>query len=121
MKRFTRLTATAAVIVLCAPFVTGFALATTGPGYEFVIGVRLLKTGVAFTRQQHVPRGSTVQFVVKNLSPQPRWFLIGGRKTHLLRPEQKETYYLGFETRGKFRYRSWGPNARAYSGTFVVT
>lgn len=121
MKRFARVTAMAAVLMVCVPFVSGFARATTGLGYEFVIGVRLLKTGVAFTRQQHVPRGSTVQFVIKNLSPQPRWFVIGGRKTHLLRPNQKETYYLGFEIRGKFKYRSWGPNARAYSGTFVVT
>jgi hypothetical protein len=99
----------------------GLAQATTGLGYEFVIGVRLLKTGVAFTRQQHVPRGSTVQFVIKNLSPQPRWFVIGGRKTRLLQPNQKETYYLGFEIRGKFTYRSWGPNAKMYRGTFVVS
>lgn len=121
MKRFARVTAAAAILTICAAFVTGVAQATTGLGYEFVIGVRLLKTGVAFTRQQHVPRGSTVQFVVKNLSSQPRWFIIGGRRTRLLRPNQKETYYLGFEIRGKFSYRSWGPHARPYRGTFVVT
>jgi hypothetical protein len=95
--------------------------ATTGPGYQFVIGVRLTNTGVAFTRQQHVPRGSVVQFFVSNLSRQQRWFVIGGRKTKLLSPKQREVFYLGFDRRGAFEYRSWGPAAKAFRGRFVVT
>ena len=95
--------------------------ATTGLGYTFVIGVRLTSSGVAFTKQQHVPRGSTVRFYISNLSKQPRYFIIGGRRTKLLQPKQREIFFLGFDRRGTFVYRSWGPRAKAFRGTFVIT
>jgi hypothetical protein len=111
-----------AVTVVCAALLAvGPAGATTGPGYQFVIGVRLTATGVAFTKQQHVPRGSVVQFFVTNRSNNPRYFVIGGRKTKLLRASQREIFFLGFDRRGAFGYRSFGPNVKTFKGTFTVT
>jgi hypothetical protein len=94
---------------------------TTGLGYQFVIGVRLTDHGVAFTKQQHVPRGSVVQFIIANLSHQKRRFNIGGRQTKLLRPKAREVFFLGFDIRGAIHYRSFGPAARAFAGSFSVT
>jgi hypothetical protein len=113
--------AVATAAVVCAAVLAATAGATTGTGYQFVIGVRLTGTGVAFTRQQHVPRGSVVQFLITNQSREPRYFVIGGRKTKLLRPRQRETFFLGFDRRGAFGYRSWGPDAKAFHGTFTIT
>lgn len=122
MKRFSIIQlALVAATFVCAALLAAAAGATTGPGYQFVIGVRLTGTGVAFTKQQRVPRGSVVQFLVSNLSPTPRYFLIGGRKTKLLRPKQREIFFLGFDRRGAFAYRSWGPNVKSFRGTFTVT
>jgi hypothetical protein len=96
------------------------AAATTGVGYQFVIGVRLTDSGVAFTRQQHVPRGSVVEFLITNLSHKARRFNIGGRQTRLLKPRAHETFFVGFTRRGTFHYRSFGSGARTFAGTFTV-
>lgn len=97
------------------------ARATTVPTRELVIGVRLTDRGVTFTRQKQAPRGSVVQFLITNVSRQRRWFTIGGHKTKLLRPRQREAFFLGFDRRGTVAYRSWGPGAAQYHGAFVVT
>ena len=108
--------------VLAPPAISGrTAPRTTGPGYTFVIGVRLTDHGVGFTKQQRVPLGSTVQFLIVNLSSNRRWFNIGGRQTHLLKPKVKEIFFLAFDVRAKIPYRSWGPHAKTFRGSFEVT
>ena len=83
------------------------AHATTGPGYQFVVGVRLTDHGILFTRQQQFYRGAGVEFEIVNQSSSKRWFNIGGRQTKLLKPKAKEIFFLGFDRRGKVQYRSW--------------
>lgn len=110
------------VVVLCcaAALLAANVSATTGPGYSFVIGIRLTDHGVAFTRQQRVPRGAGVEFEITNVSSAKRRFQIGGRSTRLLSPKGREIFFLGFTTRGNIAYRSEGPNARTFNGVFKV-
>ena len=96
------------------------ARATTGPGYQFVVGVRLTDHGILFTRQQQFYRGAGVEFEIVNQSSSKRWFNIGGRQTKLLKPKAKEIFFLGFDRRGKVQYRSWGPKARQFTGAFTI-
>jgi hypothetical protein len=111
----------AGVVVAAAVFGVSSAKPTTGLGYQFVIGVRLTDHGVAFTKQQRVPRGSVVQFIIANLSHQRRRFNIGGRQTKLLKPKAREVFFLGFDIRGAIHYRSFGPAAHVFAGSFSVT
>ena len=111
--------ALAAAAVLC--LAAGSARATTGVGYDFVVGVRLTDSGILFTHQQHFYRGAAVEFEVVNKSSSKRWFNIGGRQTKLLKPNAKEIFFLGFDRRGKVPYRSWGPAARQFTGTFTIS
>lgn len=120
MKR-TGIGVAMATVLVCAAILAAGAGATTGPGYTFVIGVRLTDRGVAFTRQQHVPRGAGVEFEITNISTAKRRFSIGGRETRLLSPKGRQIFFLGFNRRGTYPYRSWGPNARAFTGVFTVT
>jgi hypothetical protein len=114
-------TAVALVAVCCAAaLLASSARATTGPGYSFVIGIRLTDKGVVFTRQQRVPRGAGVEFEITNVSTAKRRFEIGGRSTKLLSPKQREIFFLGFSTRGNITYRSFGPNVHMFTGLFKV-
>ena len=118
----TRIRISIALVAVLAFTVAAVAPArgTTGPGYQFVIGVRLHNTGVAFTKG-HVPRGTPCSSSSRTCrrSRATSSLADGGRSS--CEPSQREIFFLGFEYRGKFPYRSWGPNAKQFRGTFVVT
>ena len=99
---------------------TPSALATTEPGYQFVVAFHLTNTGIVTKGPQAVPRGYSVQFLIVNQSAQRRRFYLGGRETPLLRPHMQYVFFLGMEVRGPYPYRSSGPNVRTFRGTFRV-
>jgi len=96
------------------------ALATTEPGYQFVVSFHLTNTGIVTTGPRSVPRGDSVQFLIVNQSTQRRQFYLGGRETPLLRPHMQYAFFLGMETRGPYPYRSSGPHVKTFHGTFRV-
>jgi len=94
--------------------------ATTEPGYQFVVSVRLHDNDITIKGHHVVPRGDVVQFLILNLSKQHRWFLLGGRKTKLLGPNQKYVFFLGFDRRGNYPFKSGGPHVAVLHGVFEV-
>jgi hypothetical protein len=96
------------------------ALATTEPGYQFVVSFHLTDTGIVAKGPQSVPRGYDVQFLIVNQSTQRRQFFLGGRETPLLRPHTKYVFFLGMEQRGAYPYRSAGPDVKTFRGAFRV-
>ena len=121
MRRIVTATALAGALAVVALAPVAPAEATTGLGYQFVVGVHLTDTGITLNGRTSVPRGGAVEFLVTNSSKQPRWFLLGGRRTPLLQPNKRSIFFLGFDRRGTYHYRSAGPQARSFSGTFKVT
>jgi hypothetical protein len=96
------------------------ALATTEPGYQFVVSFHLTDTGIVTKGPRAVPRGYDVQFLIVNQSTQHRRFYLGGRETPLLGPHMKYVFFLGMETRGAYPYRSSGPHVKTFHGAFRV-
>jgi hypothetical protein len=121
MRRTITVVALAGALAVVALAPMAPAQATTGLGYQFVVGVQLTNTGITLHGHTSVPRGGAVEFLVTNSSKQPRWFFLGGRKTPLLQPKKHSIFFLGFDRRGSYHYRSAGPHARSFSGTFKVT
>ena len=96
------------------------ALATTEPGYQFVVSFHLTDTGIVTKGPRSVPRGYDVQFLIVNQSTQRRQFYLGGRETPLLRPHMKYVFFLGMQKGGRYPYRSSGPNVKTFRGAFRV-
>ncbi len=121
MRRAVTITALAGALAIAALAPMPSAQATTAPGYQFAVGVFLTNTGITLRGVKSVRRGSEVQFLIINSSKQSRRFTLGGRKTDLLKPRQRGVFFLGFDLRGSYHYRSSGPHATAFGGTFTVT
>lgn len=110
----------AAVVVL--PAAAGARPATTEPVTIAEVGVALGSKQVTFTPPS-VARGLTVRFTITNRASTVRYFAIGGRVTHPLKPKQTQVFFLVFDYRGQFPFRSWGASKKApvVKGHFVVT
>jgi hypothetical protein len=95
---------------------------TTEPVTITEVGVGLTVKQVTFT-PPNVERGATVRFTVTNNASVKRYFAIGGRVTHLLKPKQSQVFFLVFDFRGQFPFKSWGATKAAHvlKGKFVVT
>jgi hypothetical protein len=96
------------------------ALATTEPGYQFIVAFHLENTGIVVKGPSSAPRGDAVQFLIVNFSTQRRRFFLGGRVTTLLKPHQQYVFYIGFNVRGTYPYRSFGPHVKTYRGVFTI-
>jgi hypothetical protein len=120
MRRILKVTAAAALLAVAALSLVPSALATTEPGYQFVVSYHLQNWGIVVKGPDSAPRGDDVQFLVVNQSTQHRRFWLGGRETKLLAPRQQYIFFLGFPIRGKYPYRSFGPHVKTYTGVFTV-
>lgn len=120
MKRALTITAAAAALAVAALSSVPAALATTEPGYQFVVSYHLQNWGVVVKGPDSAPRGDAVQFLIVNQSTQNRRFWLGGRETTLLKPRQQYVFFLGFPVRGKYPYRSFGPHVKTFRGVFTI-
>ena len=92
--------------VLAALSTAAFALsgaATPTPGRTSTVRVDAKDFSFTLSRRS-VPAGSTVRFVVRNRGSVPHDFVINGRRTRLLRPNQAQTLTVAFPRKGTFRY-----------------
>lgn len=110
MKRTLALFTVLAAVAVGAPAVS----ATTAPGYNFVIKVKIVKGGQLVLSANQVKRGWLTHFRVTNRDKVPHRFSVGGLGSKTpIRPGK--TIKLGgySETRGQFPFkvdgkiRSW--------------
>jgi len=96
--------------------------ATTEPVTITQVGVGLTMKQVTFSPPS-VERGATVRFTIRNNASVGRYFALGGRITHLLKPKQTQVFFLVFDFRGQFPFKSWGATKTApiVKGKFAVT
>lgn len=105
MKRLLpTIAAAAAALAVAAP--ASFAReATTAPGYNFYITVKIgAKTNVLLSRSV-ARRGWRAHFVVVNRDKVAHRFEIGGLKTPLIAPGKKGRLGAQLETRGAYAYQ----------------
>ena len=95
--------ALAASLVVAAP-ATPAAPATTSPGYNLTITVRLSDTGVILSRSV-AKRGWRAHFVITNKGKKPHVFDVGGLKTPPIAPGAKRKLGAFLDDRGKYAYR----------------
>jgi hypothetical protein len=121
MKKVSIVLALAAAVV-ALPAAAAARPATTDPVTITEVGVTLGLKAVALTPPS-VDRGSTVRFTIKNGTKAVRYFAIGGRVTHALKPKQTQVFFLILDYRGAIPYRSWGSTKHApvVKGSFNVT
>jgi len=113
MRLLAALSAAAALVAVKAS-----AGATTFPSAFVRVHVSLTARAVTLSPRS-APRGSTVEFGVRNRTARTRTFMLGGK--HVLVPAQK-LRFLGFEfdRRGTYGYVSRGGGS-AVRGTFRVS
>jgi len=124
VTRRTRISiATAAAFgAVAVALVPAPADATTEPEVITPIGVRITDRGVALS-QANVDRGAIVKFTVLNASKAQRSFTIAGRRTHVLPAQRgKQIFFMTFDIRGDYPYRSWGATKKikVLTGVFHV-
>jgi hypothetical protein len=120
MRRILEVTAIAAALAVAVLSSVPSALATTEPGYQFVVAFHLENNGIVLKGPSSAPRGDDVQFLIVNQSTQRRRFWLGGRETTLLNPRQQYVFFLGFPFRGTYPYRSFGPHVKTFRGVFTI-
>jgi hypothetical protein len=120
MKVILKITAAAAVLAAGTLSAVPSAVATTEPGYQFVVAFHLENNGIVLKGPSSAPRGDDVQFLIVNQSTQLRRFWLGGRETTLLKPRQQYVFFIGFPFRGTFPYRSFGPHVKTFRGVFTI-
>lgn len=113
MRLLAALTAAVALVA-----VTGSADATTVPSTFVHVQVSLTRRDVAMSPRS-APRGSTVEFGVRNRTASARMFTVAGKR--IVVPARK-LRFLGFEfdRRGRYVYVSRGAG-RVVRGTFRVS
>jgi hypothetical protein len=91
-----------ASLVVASPAVT--APATTSPGYNFTINVKLTDSAVTLSRSV-AKRGWRAHFVIVNRGKKAHVFDVGGLKTAPIGPGQKRSLGAFLDDRGKFAYK----------------
>jgi hypothetical protein len=113
----------AAVTAAAIALLPSAARATTEPEVIVPLGVRLTDAQVALS-ETHVDRGSIVKLTVLNASGASRAFAIAGRQSKVLKAKSgKQIFFMTFDTRGDYTYRSWSPtkkSAKVLTGVFHV-
>ena len=84
----------------------GAALAgSASPAPEATLTVRVDARDFAFAlSRRSVPAGSTVRFVVRNRGLTVHDFVLGRKRTRLLKPGQSQTLRLSFPRKGTYRF-----------------
>ena len=108
-----------AVASMAAAAAVAPAHGTTEPEVITPIGVRMTDNTVQLS-QNEVDRGAIVKFTVLNASRSARSFTIAGRTSKLLKPKAKQTFFMNFDLRGDYAYRSAGAKAKTLRGVFHV-
>ncbi len=105
-------------VIVAAFVVTASAGATTVPSAFVRVHVSLTAGGVSIAPRS-APRGSTVEFGVRNRTGQVRTFKLGGKRVVV---PAKRLRFLGFEfdRRGRYAYVSSGAG-RIVRGMFLVS
>ena len=101
MARPTRLTAAAAGVAVAALALS--ASAAPAPERTFAVRVDARDFSFALSRRS-VPAGSTVRFIVRNRGGAPHDFVVGKKRTRVLRPGQSQTLKVAFPRKGSFRF-----------------
>ncbi|HVR12767.1 MAG TPA: PQQ-dependent sugar dehydrogenase [Gaiellaceae bacterium] len=101
MRRAVRLLGVLAAVATAAVALSGAATPT--PGRTYTVNVDAKDFSFKLSRRS-VPAGSTVRFVVRNRGGVTHDFVIKGKRTHLLRPNQTQTITVAFPRKGTFRY-----------------
>jgi hypothetical protein len=96
------------------------ARATTGIEVTVPVTVSLSDAGVKFSRKLDATTDTTLQVKVVNRSSTRRWFQLGWRRTHLLRPRGVEYFYYSFHVPGRVAWRSGGTGGKAFRGSLRV-
>ncbi len=92
--------------VLAAASAAAFALsgaATPTPGRTYTVRVDARDFSFQLSRRS-VPAGVNVRFVVRNRGSVPHDFVVKGKRTLLLRPNQSQTLTVAFPRKGAFRF-----------------
>jgi hypothetical protein len=125
--RFTnaKLRVAAAVLTLGAAAPVAAAgldrVQTTEPTNFVIFTVKLASTGVAFTPLPVAKSETTGEFRIYNQSGKSRRFELAGRESRLLKPKAHTIFFLLLADPGMYTWRSVGPKAHAFKGTFQVT
>jgi hypothetical protein len=93
---------------------------TTEPTNFAIFTVKLASAGVTFAPAAKAQSQTTGEFKIYNSSNKSRKFELAGRATKLLKPKAHTIFFLLLADPGTYIWRSFGPNARTFKGTFEV-